>query len=190
MKDGVITLFGQLKTQAVNRFVELRDNILNIGRTWATRMIEIGRNIIQGLIDGVGAMAGALVAAMQGIVDRAIDAILRALGLRSPSRVFAEIGRYTMLGYIRGISSMRPALVREMQTTAGAIVKAGDTSGLLNPTIGLSNQGQRTAQPSYANATKQTGAPTYNITINNPVPERAGDSVRRELLYLSAGVLA
>ena len=31
---------------------------------------------------------------------------------------------------------------------------------------------------------------TYNITINNPAPELAGDSVRRELFFLSAGVLA
>ena len=158
-----------------------------MARNWVNRMIEAGRDLIQGMIDGVGRMANVLVTAITDLVNAAIDAVLDALGLGSPSRLFRTFGRYTIQGYINGIASMRPALVREMQATAGAIVRAGDTTGMLNPTIGLSSQGQR-LQPGYA--MRQPSAPTYNITINNPVPELSGDSVRCELFFLSAGVLA
>ena len=189
-KDRVLALFNELRVKVSERFTQMRDEILELARTWVTRMIEAGRNIIQGMIDGVGAMAGALVAAMQSIVNQAIDAILRALGLRSPSRVFRYIGEMTMAGFVVGVKASGKSVVKSVEDVFGRVANIPGPSLALAPagigTTGATMGGSRST-PSRSGSQAVTN---YHITVNNPVPELAGDSVRRELFYLSAGVLA
>lgn len=69
-------------------------------------LAEIGRNIIQGLINGIGSMAGALVDKAKGVVNGAIEGAKSLLGIHSPSRVFMEIGKFTGEGMAIGMNKM------------------------------------------------------------------------------------
>lgn len=69
-------------------------------------MVNIGRNLIQGLINGVKQMAGAVIDAAKSVVKGAIDGAKRLLGISSPSKVFAKMGRDVALGWIIGLTSM------------------------------------------------------------------------------------
>ena len=64
---------------------------------------QIGKDIIQGLIDGIASMAGALWQKAQDIADSIKDTISGALDIHSPSRVMMEIGKNTVQGLTEGI---------------------------------------------------------------------------------------
>lgn len=51
---------------------------------------SVGSNIVKGIIGGVGAMAGSLLSKMQGLASSALKAAKKALGIKSPSRVFKK----------------------------------------------------------------------------------------------------
>lgn len=63
----------------------------------------IGSAIINGMVAGVKAAAGALVAAAIGVVKDAIEAAKKLLGIKSPSTVFAGIGGQMMAGLTLGL---------------------------------------------------------------------------------------
>lgn len=105
----------------------------------ATEMIDIGRNILLGLVEGVTGAVGAVVSAVTGAVSSAIDAAKDVLGIASPSKVFAEIGTDTSAGFTQGVEAgtpeaqgsltrmVSPADAAEASTANGA--QAGATAG-------------------------------------------------------------
>lgn len=75
----------------------------NIGST----LFNTGKNIVQGLIDGIGSMMGAIGRAVLSIVPEAIRGPFEdLLGIHSPSRVFREYGVNIGQGLILGIDGM------------------------------------------------------------------------------------
>lgn len=66
-------------------------------------LAEMGSNIIEGLIDGIINMGPNMLKAVTGIADAAINAAKSALGIASPSKVFADIGGYTAEGFAVGV---------------------------------------------------------------------------------------
>lgn len=66
-------------------------------------LLDVGKNMIRGLIDGVMGAAGAVVDSIVNVASGAIDAAKDFLGIRSPSRVFAGIGRNVVAGLEQGL---------------------------------------------------------------------------------------
>lgn len=78
--------------------------------------LALGKSIVQGLIDGIGAMAGALWEAAKNLAHRALDAIKDALGIHSPSRVMREqVGRFIPAGIAQGIRQNQGAVTSAME---------------------------------------------------------------------------
>lgn len=70
-------------------------------------LFNTGKNIIQGLIDGIGSMMGAIGRAVMNIVPEAIRGPFeQLLGIRSPSRIFRGYGLNIGQGLILGIGDM------------------------------------------------------------------------------------
>ena len=65
--------------------------------------LGLGRGIINGIVSGVKAGAAAVAAAVAGVAKGAISAGAQTLGIKSPSRVFAQLGSYTMQGFEQGV---------------------------------------------------------------------------------------
>lgn len=66
-------------------------------------MSSLGSNMIDGLVNGLIGGAGAVVKAITGVVGGAVDAAKHALGIASPSKVFAGLGDYTAQGFAEGV---------------------------------------------------------------------------------------
>lgn len=64
---------------------------------------DLGTQMINGLVNGITGGATAVVNAMKGVVSGAIDAAKHALGIASPSKVFADIGGNTAAGFSEGV---------------------------------------------------------------------------------------
>lgn len=66
--------------------------------------VQLGKDIINGLINGIGAMGNALKDAARSIASSALDTIKDFFGIASPSRVMRdEVGRYIPAGLALGI---------------------------------------------------------------------------------------
>ncbi|WP_206706139.1 phage tail tape measure protein [Anoxybacillus flavithermus] len=75
-------------------------------------LYEIGKNIIQGLIDGISSMASALWEKAKEIADMVKNTIRDALDINSPSRVMRdEVGKWIPIGLAEGINRNINAVV-------------------------------------------------------------------------------
>ena len=69
----------------------------------ALSLSQLGTDLILGLVNGITGSAQAVVSAITGVVNGAIGAAKSALGIASPSKVFAEIGMNTAAGMGEGV---------------------------------------------------------------------------------------
>ena len=98
---------------------------------------EIGRNIIQGLINGISSMSSALWEKVKSIADSVKNALRDALDINSPSRVMRDdIGKWIPLGLAEGIERNINAVVSATNRMARATVPnvAGYSSAVVPAT--------------------------------------------------------
>ena len=112
----------------------------------------IGSAIIQGIGAGLKAGASFLVSIIQAVVANAVSAAKKALGIASPSKIFADIGENTMKGMAQGIQSMAGLVEGVMQ---GAMAQA-TLPALAMPAV----------VQNYAMAASSVPSATYNTTNN------------------------
>lgn len=101
---SLITGLGNAKADLFAGSVEL------LGKVWeAVESIDwwqVGSDIVNGLINGIGAMAGALWSAAQNIARSALNAIKSFLGIASPSKVMRDqVGKWIPSGVAVGIEA-------------------------------------------------------------------------------------
>jgi hypothetical protein len=63
----------------------------------------IGTSMMEGLVSGITSGAGAVVNALRALAEKMKATIKGALGIASPSKVFAEFGLNTSAGFAEGI---------------------------------------------------------------------------------------
>lgn len=85
-----------------------------------TALYQAGRDLVQGLINGIKAMAGSVASAASDVVKGAISSAKNALGIRSPSRVFITLGEFTIAGLVEGFKNRS----REAVNIMGLVVNA------------------------------------------------------------------
>ncbi|MBB5325203.1 TP901 family phage tail tape measure protein [Anoxybacillus tepidamans] len=102
---------------------------------------EIGRNIIQGLINGISSMASALWEKVKSIADSVKNALRDALDINSPSRVMRdEIGKWIPLGLAEGIERNISAVMSATNRMAQATVpNITGYSGVASPATATIN---------------------------------------------------
>lgn len=84
-------------------------------RSW---LVDAGRNIVDGLLDGIRGMFAKAVAAARELGRQMIGAAKDALGIASPSTVFAGIGHDTVAGFVLGVENAQPVAARAMSALA------------------------------------------------------------------------
>jgi hypothetical protein len=79
-------------------------------------LTEIGTNMINGLVDGIMSAGPKILSAISGLANGAIDAAKKALGIASPSKVFAEIGVHTAAGMAQGVDGEAGAVQGSLES--------------------------------------------------------------------------
>lgn len=79
----------------------------NAASAWLSSfsLADVGSNIITGLVNGIMTAGPAVLKALGGVVQGAVDGAKKLLGIASPSKVFAEIGGYTAEGMAVGVEA-------------------------------------------------------------------------------------
>lgn len=123
----------------------------NLGRLGADALFDAGKKAGDGFLTGLKAQRKSIEDLMVSIASSIQKAIKKALGIKSPSRVFAEIGRNTVRGLSEGLLQQRSAAADSVRAVADSVTGAGvDTLGSL---VGVS----RTQAPA--------GSQTFNLTL-------------------------
>jgi len=78
------------------------NTIPNFFSTKTTEFLNFGKNIIQGLADGIKDKFSTVLGVIKSLTGGVIEAFKTLLGITSPSKVMAEIGAYSAEGYILG----------------------------------------------------------------------------------------
>ena len=134
IKDTMINTWNSIKhnfwnivsgivQSAENAWTNLKNGVSNaVDRVWNTfdslrkiNLFEIGRNIIQGLIDGITEKANAVVQKVQSIAGSIKKTITNALDIHSPSRWMRDmVGKNIVQGIIVGLDKEQPELDKAM----------------------------------------------------------------------------
>lgn len=110
---GIAQNIPQLVTSVLNMMATIVKTI------WESLpdIIEVGKNIVRGLWEGIKAMASWIGEKISGFVGGLVDGVKGVLGIHSPSRVFAGIGQNMALGLGQGFE-------RQMQRVSSGIQDA------------------------------------------------------------------
>lgn len=115
-------------------------------------IIEVGKDIVRGLWEGIKLMASWIGEKVSGFVGGLVDGVKGVLGIHSPSRVFAGIGQNMALGLGQGFE-------KQMQSVTAGIQDAIPTptvDTVYNAAAGLVN----------GLAAQSAGSPGGSYTIN------------------------
>lgn len=114
-------------TDAISSVTETAKKILSAIKSAFDNfsLFNIGKNLIQGLIDGVNNMIETAKNAVANVGNAVIDKVKNVLGIHSPSTVFAEIGGYIDQGLANGITAAVSYVTTAMQGVVDAVQEKG-----------------------------------------------------------------
>lgn len=126
---------------AIIRFI--KNGLTGMANTFAPQASSIGRNIINGVINGVSSAAGALYNKMRNVASSALSSFKSTLGIHSPSRVFATAAGFIVAGIVQGIDKNQDDAVDAMSGLGSEMVNAmsnldADWNPVIKPTVDLS----------------------------------------------------
>ena len=110
------------------------------GKLWETikntDWLQVGKDIINGLIKGIGAMGNALWQAAQNIAKSALDAIKKFFGIASPSKVMRDqVGKWIPSGVAVGIEANTKPLTEALHDMSVLTMDSLQTDMNLNSTL-------------------------------------------------------
>lgn len=120
-------------------------------------LVGIGKNIIQGLINGIGAMGDALWQAAKNIGNSFVSSIKSFFGINSPSRVMAGFGVNIGEGLVNGVDEMQEKVNESGKQISNAFTK-----------------GYEERQKNFKN--KITG--TYDLSANSNVLSKFNQAIQ------------
>ena len=86
-------------------------------------LLQAGRDIVNGLINGIKNMAGAAISAVTGLGSDIKSAFHSILHFGSPSKDFAQFGQWIPEGIVNGIIVSRPKAIAEVQKLGAQIAQ-------------------------------------------------------------------
>jgi phage-related protein len=165
MRNFVGTAWNNIRSaiaRGLNAVVSLAGGLVSrILRSWGNMgslLYGSGRDIIQGLINGINGMAGRVLGIAGDLANRVKDKIASVLKIGSPSRVMVQFGRWTGEGLAIGMKDRFNLIEKTSQGMAGAVTAGYGSPHLRNTASVLSSVG-----------TGAGAGNTYQINVTAPV---------------------
>jgi TP901 family phage tail tape measure protein len=107
----------------------------NSAKSWGSKFMSVGTDIVNGIISGVKAQGGALFGSLKSLANSALSSAKSVLGINSPSKLFADhVGSSIPEGIAKGVTDnarLAHAAVRRVAT--GMIDETSRTLGIASP---------------------------------------------------------
>ncbi|MCY8199789.1 hypothetical protein MOC25_08765 [Bacillus subtilis] len=175
------TTFNAMKTAISNIMNNVKSKIKSIWNGVMSffkgiNLKSIGRNIIQGLINGISGMAGALASKIKSMANAIPNGMKKLLGIHSPSRVMRDqVGYHVGTGMAAGIDKSQA----KVKAAAARAAKAAQKAAEVKVTNKIKN-----AEVKFD--TKKMGADTYIKTLQkiqkqNKLTSEQSRKIQREI---------
>lgn len=133
---------------AVNKLITaiinfIKNGLVGMANKFSPQAGTIGRNIINGVINGVSSVAHNLYNKLSNVASSALNSFKSTLGIHSPSRVFATAAGFIVAGIVQGINENQDNAVDAMSGLGSEMVNAmssldADWNPVIKPTVDLS----------------------------------------------------
>lgn len=133
---------------AVNKLITaiinfIKNGLSGMANKFSPQAGAIGRNIINGVINGVSSVAHNLYNKLSNVASSALNSFKSTLGIHSPSRVFATAAGFIVAGIVQGIDKNQDDAVLAMSGLGDEMVNAmsnldADWNPVIKPTVDLS----------------------------------------------------
>jgi phage-related protein len=128
---GIVTgFFGDIVSGVSRKFGEVIDLVAGLpGRVLSglgnigELLLGAGKDLIQGFINGIGAMAGVVKDALLGLLPGPLKKFAGKLGLASPSKLFKDHGRNVGLGFVIGLKSQAKTIGDTMDAITAKVAE-------------------------------------------------------------------
>ncbi|MGE7216583.1 phage tail tape measure protein [Priestia koreensis] len=186
MKTTASKKVDEMKTSISNKMAEVK---AKIQAKWkeaesffkSIDLTTIGKNIIEGLINGISGMMGQVKQKIKDVADAVTGGLKRALDIHSPSRKTHKIGEETGQGFANGIAAKKKEAEKQAKKNAEAAKKKFSESigkAQYNFKMGKINSSEyitelRRIQREYAKTPEQVRQ--VNLTIKSVQEKQAKD---------------
>lgn len=117
----------------VRRIPEIVEAIIDGFSAQSEDFVEIGRNIVQGLWNGIKSLGSWIGNQVKGFFSGIVDGVKDFLGIRSPSRLFISIGQFMLEGLEIGMENMAGEV---METISDIVSEIKERFSALNNLFG------------------------------------------------------
>ncbi|MCE5168529.1 phage tail tape measure protein [Paenibacillus profundus] len=167
--NGIKNLAGTIWDAMIESIQKALDWVANL----PGRMLQYGKDAINGFVDGIKNAANAVGDSVTNVANNVTNGIKDALDIRSPSRVMKELGRFTTEGFTIGIQDKIP----EISHAINSMATATTTPEAPQP----EQQGLAPAYSHNSVQSKNVIAPKIEITIQGGDGTSAAKDVAREV---------
>lgn len=200
IKNFFVTTWNSIKTTVLQAWENIKSSISNAMNTVRStvvnmmnnvigfilglpgRFFQAGVDLIRGLINGVGSMAGALVSKAREVASGALNAIKSFFGIGSPSKVLRQIGVWVGEGFVIGLDREDNAVARaakSLGTTALTEIKKAATGVNDLFESGFSGTARVAIEPGAGVHSQAPVTFTVNVQAGVGNPEEIGREVVR-----------
>jgi hypothetical protein len=113
---------------ASSAIASVRNMVSNIGIALANlgaSLVQVGRDMVAGLVRGIKAAPGAVSDALKSVVSSGVTNVKSYLGIKSPSRLFMQMGGYVSEGFALGITNAKSKVDQAMRGLGTGLDIAG-----------------------------------------------------------------
>ena len=141
----------------------------NFGKVFA-KIGEIGKNIIDGIKNGIVNAWNNLVSWFKGLFNDLIGIAKKILGIASPSKVFKKIGGFTMEGLGEGIRKSAKDAQSELRDSMQDLVDEGNSFDLSFGQVQFKSSAVGMSSASMINSSSNGGNP-IELVVNLLLPD-------------------
>ena len=129
--SNAASFVGSFANQAIQAGKQFFNGIVNKVKEIPGQMISIGSDIVNGIKSGISGAWGALTGWLGNMAKGLIDGVKGALGIGSPSRLFADrIGKWIPAGITLGVERAMPKAMAFMGRMSTELIEAANMDSL------------------------------------------------------------
>lgn len=181
--SNAASFVGSFANQAIQAGRQFFNGIVNTVRQIPGQMISIGADIVNGIRSGISGAWGALTGWLGNMARGLIDGVKSALGIGSPSRLFADrIGKWIPAGITLGVEKAMPKAKAFMGRMSTELIDAANMDSLTSRVALESDSGGFKGSPG------NTTVYNVNQTINSAKalsPSEIGQQTRNSVRRLA-----
>jgi len=120
-KNGIVKMGGSVKTAATG----IKDKITGAVEDLPGKMLDVGKDAIKGLWNGIDDMTGWVIKKVKGFGDDVLGGLKDFFGIKSPSRVMRDvIGKNMVLGLADGVKKNTAVATKAVKGFSQSVLDA------------------------------------------------------------------